>query len=300
MNLRKRIPRALAIVGLGLLTAPVAAAAICGLEPDCFLFLGSLQVTGETTWGEASRLTADQGGSIEIGNSLGSGNTPYIDFHYGQGAPQDFNMRIINSGDRKLSILGGSVGVGTWVAESTLDVRGFGAFTDKLVVRGGVEEGGQIVLDDKGIQDIAETSSSWNIDSFGPPLKAVLRIFRHLETPALQIEPESGRMTVNGLIRSGNGFIFSDGSIQLTAAKPGPRGRRGPPGEDLEGLAGEKGPPGTKVRTRVRCVNATKGERCATATILGVEGPCSMSSSEFGTVQCLEGGICCLERTIEK
>src|SRR5205814_297622 len=61
-------------------------------------------VGGDISWGK-SRLSIDQGGSIELGGtSLGPGaGTPYIDFHF-QGLTQDFNARIINDANGRLSL----------------------------------------------------------------------------------------------------------------------------------------------------------------------------------------------------
>jgi len=48
---------------------------------------------------------------IEVGNSGAAGTAPYIDFRFGTGTPnQDFNMRIINNGDRRLAINTGNLG----------------------------------------------------------------------------------------------------------------------------------------------------------------------------------------------
>ncbi len=52
----------------------------------------------------SSFLSTDQGGAIELGNSAGSGNTPFIDFHYGNSTGQDYNVRIINDANGKLTI----------------------------------------------------------------------------------------------------------------------------------------------------------------------------------------------------
>src|SRR5206468_8147475 len=52
-----------------------------------------------------SELSADQGGSIELGNSLGNG-TPFIDFHYGVGVLQDHNVRLINNASNQLTVEG--------------------------------------------------------------------------------------------------------------------------------------------------------------------------------------------------
>jgi hypothetical protein len=41
---------------------------------------------------------------IELGDSTHSGKSPFIDFHYGTGSAQDFNVRIINEGDNQLAI----------------------------------------------------------------------------------------------------------------------------------------------------------------------------------------------------
>lgn len=79
--------------------------------------VGQLSVVAPVTrigntlqWGNGSLLTPDQGGSIELGASGNLQNaaskTPYIDFHYGTGRVDDFNVRLINNGDRQLSIQG--------------------------------------------------------------------------------------------------------------------------------------------------------------------------------------------------
>lgn len=68
-----------------------------------------VDVRGSLSWGPnaSSRLLNDQGGSIELGargvaaNPV-SGGTPYIDFHFGNGQAQAFNVRIINEADERL------------------------------------------------------------------------------------------------------------------------------------------------------------------------------------------------------
>jgi hypothetical protein len=71
--------------------------------------------------------------NIEIGNSTGAATTPYIDFHFGTGSPQDWNARIINSGNNRLdfvttsaalTINGGNVGIGTTAPTAKLDING--------------------------------------------------------------------------------------------------------------------------------------------------------------------------------
>ena len=51
-------------------------------------------------------MAGDPNGEVEIGASSSTGTTPYIDFHYGVGSPQDFNTRIINMSSGTLSFQG--------------------------------------------------------------------------------------------------------------------------------------------------------------------------------------------------
>ena len=57
------------------------------------------------------RVTGNQGGALELGvppsgpgRNPVDGGVPYIDFHFGNGKAEDFNARIINDGERHLSI----------------------------------------------------------------------------------------------------------------------------------------------------------------------------------------------------
>ncbi|MBL8424264.1 MAG: tail fiber domain-containing protein [Candidatus Accumulibacter phosphatis] len=79
------------------------------------------------------------GAGIELGDSLQAGVTPYIDFHYGTGSQQDYNMRIINNADKKLTIQGGDLAV-------TGDVKATN-FNGSLVSEKGV---GALVVTDMG------------------------------------------------------------------------------------------------------------------------------------------------------
>ena len=66
----------------------------------------ALSVNGEIQWGSASRLSVNQSGSIELGDSTQVGVIPFIDFHYGVGAAQDFNVRLINDANGQLTCEG--------------------------------------------------------------------------------------------------------------------------------------------------------------------------------------------------
>ena len=61
---------------------------------------GNTTIGGVLYFGSGSSLTRDQGGSIELGDSTSSGVVPYIDFHYGVGSAQDFNVRLQNYKDK--------------------------------------------------------------------------------------------------------------------------------------------------------------------------------------------------------
>src|SRR5262249_6061316 len=63
--------------------------------PQMLLQADTTVLGGSLSW-NTSEINIDQGGSIELGgtNSVAapSGSVPYIDFHYGTGQVQDFNM----------------------------------------------------------------------------------------------------------------------------------------------------------------------------------------------------------------
>jgi hypothetical protein len=86
---------------------------------------------GKIRWGNGSQLQTDQGGSIELGgnSSVPGVGTPYIDFHF-SGLTQDYNTRIINDADGRLSVkasilyASGNVGIGTTNPDATLNIQG--------------------------------------------------------------------------------------------------------------------------------------------------------------------------------
>lgn len=85
---------------------------------------------GSVRWGNNGELVADQGGSIELGgNNVTPGTgTPYIDFHF-RDLTQDFNTRIVNDANERLSLVAstlqatGNVGIGTSSPQRALSVN---------------------------------------------------------------------------------------------------------------------------------------------------------------------------------
>lgn len=81
---------------------------------------------GDIRWGNNSQLNEDHGGSIELGgdSSTPGKGTPYIDFHY-KGIQEDFNTRIINDANGRLSIIANTLSVSGKVAfGGTIQVNG--------------------------------------------------------------------------------------------------------------------------------------------------------------------------------
>ena len=117
-------------VGTAMLAVSTTGTAIHAVSGnnDAGFFEGSVTVTDQIgcaslVWG-SSALGDDQGGAIELGNSLTLGNNPYIDFHRGVGLAQDFSVRLINDSDGKLKVDGGLHVTGTLELEQELTVSG--------------------------------------------------------------------------------------------------------------------------------------------------------------------------------
>lgn len=77
---------------------------------------------GDVFWGSGAFLRNDQGGSLELGDSMAVATTPYIDFHYGVGLGQDFNVRLINDAPGRLSLQGGRLSFGSTIENTKLAV----------------------------------------------------------------------------------------------------------------------------------------------------------------------------------
>ena len=68
---------------------------------------GTVGAGGFSLPGGAS-FSGNQGGSLELGSLVSTSQIPFIDFHYGTGSNQDYNVRLINDASERLSIYTGS------------------------------------------------------------------------------------------------------------------------------------------------------------------------------------------------
>lgn len=70
--------------------------------------------------GSGANFSPDQGGSMELGagNGTVSPGTPFIDFHFNNGLVQDYNVRLINDADGRLSLYGNLYVSGTVTSAS--------------------------------------------------------------------------------------------------------------------------------------------------------------------------------------
>jgi formylglycine-generating enzyme required for sulfatase activity len=114
------------------------------------------------SWG-GSLLGVDQGGTIELGNSLLTNSTPYIDFHYGVGKSQDYSVRMINTAANQLTVVASD-----WQplmelkpADSWLRSDGIQFFTSNWIRMLSLERNGDVIID----------HSALNTNGMSPGLK---------------------------------------------------------------------------------------------------------------------------------
>jgi hypothetical protein len=83
---------------------------------------------------------------MELGNSAVSGDVPYIDFHYGTGSAQDYNVRLINNANDSFQIVssGGALTLNVG-ADGSADTMSIGSGSGQLQI-------GSIMFPDKTVQ----------------------------------------------------------------------------------------------------------------------------------------------------
>ncbi len=97
-----------ALLGLAGLTLPAAAQpawTTSGSNLVTNAATADVDVANNLFWGNNATLSTAQGGSLELGAANGATGTgiPFIDFHY-NGLAQDYNVRMINDADGRLSL----------------------------------------------------------------------------------------------------------------------------------------------------------------------------------------------------
>ena len=104
-----------------------------------------------------------QGGSLELGATVGAvPETPYVDFHFGLGASQDFNVRLINTADSRLDVV-------TALGGPVLSVQG-----DKIGI-GTLSPAAKLV--------VSEPAGGWNCGSTGSMARWACRWERMPRSP---------------------------------------------------------------------------------------------------------------------
>lgn len=195
---------------------------------------GNYTFPGSVTWGNGSSLSSDGNGAIELGQNAGSGNMPFIDFHYGVGSTQDYNVRVMNSGNNIFTIStastgnvftvnGSNVGIGTMTPGSLLDVSGAGA---TVMVHGTYNANLALIPNGTGALSYY-ISATGN----GATQGAGKLIFNNGSADIMTISggnvgigmtAPSYKLDVAGQIRSSSGgYVFPDGTTQTTAASGG-------------------------------------------------------------------------------
>ncbi|HEX4004708.1 MAG TPA: hypothetical protein VHX60_00890 [Acidobacteriaceae bacterium] len=126
-------------VGIGVSTTPAVK----------FEVNGTVRSDSGITWnGATNGLGVVQGGDIELGGSSTianpvTGGEPYIDFHFGTGAAQPYNVRLQNTANNLFTIRtagsltafavnGASVGIGTTTPAAVLEVNGAAKFDGNI------------------------------------------------------------------------------------------------------------------------------------------------------------------------
>ncbi|MGE0479479.1 MAG: hypothetical protein AB7Q17_03300 [Phycisphaerae bacterium] len=110
-----------------------------------------LDVGGEIFWGH-NLLAIDQGGSIELGGTNvnpSSGGRPFIDFHFGNGLAEDYNVRIVNQADGLLQLRAATVECTATMSAAVVQIRG-ADLAERIPSADKLEPGLLAVIDESG------------------------------------------------------------------------------------------------------------------------------------------------------
>jgi hypothetical protein len=173
------------------------------------------------TWGTNS-LGTDQGGAIELGDSLGMGNAPYIDFHRGVGSAQDYNVRIQNDADQQLRVDGklavsqglsvsGDLQVATGLTVSGGDLSVDSG--DLEVTAGDLRVGSNVTVAASG--DLTLSGGELSVSSMGPAATISATNTSTLGAVAFYASSPNGT-AVHAVSTSGSAGLF-EGAVHVTA-----------------------------------------------------------------------------------
>lgn len=179
---------------------------------------GEVLAWGDTATNPQSALTTDQGGAIELGATAvtGSnpvaGNTPYVDFHFGNGLTQDYNMRVINAGDGVLGVNGFFGGAAKEIAR--FQYAGGNAYylgIGTTAPTTALQVNGTITTNNLAADPTAGLIIKTNANGFGLTTGSI-----YIQSPAGNIfEIGGGTAVANSWIRSGGGDGSTFANIQV-------------------------------------------------------------------------------------
>lgn len=193
--------------------------AVGPMDHGTFVPRFSVKETGDISWG-GSTFSADQGGSLELGgnNTTAGVGTPYIDFHF-TGLTQDYNTRIWNDANGRLSLvaptlsISGNVGIGTGTPGAALEIGNGG---DALFQGSGENAGDVIFQSGAGLQK----GRMWT----NPAAGAGLYLSSGDNTPRITVDPNGligmgttapvERLDVRGNIKLQDGDLFALGGTE--------------------------------------------------------------------------------------
>jgi hypothetical protein len=147
-----------------------------------------------------------EGGGIELGNSMNTGATPYIDFHFGTGNAQDYNIRLINSADQELDFIPASTGQAIVTVNSAgLQVNGNATVNGTMQVNGNATVNGTNIVHVLTITGGSDVAEPFDISTGDIP-KGSLVVIDDAHPGLLKVSEAAYDHKVAGIISGANGI----------------------------------------------------------------------------------------------